>query len=235
MFAMGRCRAAAAIRDCCLPSGFIAHALTFALSPVCTRCTTWVQQHSDSTLRSPAADALLPAPPLLTVVSTSPCATMRRAVTVIRRSSLPNAPATDPGSRICRPVWLPMCSDSGSSAAETASVPCCPENIRGSLKRRSCPEPDSINTHVYEMQLQQPQQQPLRMPEAVTGPSSSELLPPSSPGSPASSFASFAAALAAHYYADFGSVPDVPEHLEQVRQRTGKRQRMGTVEQLDDV
>ncbi|KXZ56522.1 hypothetical protein GPECTOR_1g469 [Gonium pectorale] len=50
------------------------------------------------------------------------------------------------------------------------------------------------------------------------------------PPSPSSSFASFAAALAAHYFADYGRVPDVPTHLEEMRQRGSKRQRRLSVE-----
>ncbi|GIL73258.1 hypothetical protein Vretimale_4858 [Volvox reticuliferus] len=197
-------------------------------------------RHCESSSRSPPADALPPAPPLLAVVSTSPCTSTRRAVSVIRRTSLPNAPATNAGTRPFRPAWSPDCSNGdgtsiNAAAIGTPDVPSFVESSRGSLKRRSCSEADPVDSQASEPPL------PFTVAETAGGSgaggaaSSSEVLPPSSPSSPASSFASFAAALAAHYYADFGSVPDVPEHLEQVRQRTAKRQRVGPIEQLADA
>ncbi|GLI69143.1 hypothetical protein VaNZ11_013700 [Volvox africanus] len=198
-------------------------------------------RHCGSSSRSPTPDVLPPAPPLLAVVSTSPCASTRRAVSVIRRTSLSNAPATDASARTCRPAWLPDCSNGGggtsrnAAAIGTPEAPSFVESSRGSLKRRSCSEADPVDSQASEPPLL------FTVAEGAGGngaggpASSSEVLPPSSPSSPASSFASFAAALAAHYYADFGSVPDVPEHLEQVRQRTNKRQRMGPIEQLTDT
>ncbi|GLC44340.1 hypothetical protein PLESTB_000480500 [Pleodorina starrii] len=212
--------------------------------------------HCDSSsARSPTADAKLPpAPPLLAVVSASPCPTMRRSLTAVRRTSLPNAPATEASARPCRPAWSPSCPSSRCTAAGNTTEPMetpgtaagFSDTLRGSLKRRSCQDADPADSQASGMP-------PLPQTDAAAGGGrsgggageggagggaacSSELHLPGSPNSPASSFASFAAALAAHYYADFGSVPDVPEHLEQARQRAGKRQRMhSAVEQTADV
>ncbi|KAG2442706.1 hypothetical protein HXX76_002789 [Chlamydomonas incerta] len=111
------------------------------------------------------------------------------------------------------------------------------------LKRRSCPEPGMLSAILQPLQLQSPYCSAGQLPSPCTGgsrgcsgggaPADSTVgagglcaTPSSEPVSPSSSFASFAAALAARYYVDYGSNPDVPAHLEEVRQRDTKRARV---------
>ncbi|KAG2450159.1 hypothetical protein HYH02_000261 [Chlamydomonas schloesseri] len=119
------------------------------------------------------------------------------------------------------------------------------------LKRRSCPEPGMLSAILEQHQQQQHQPSPNCSTGLLPSPCGAAsrgcsggggahadsntmgggggglcATPSSEPVSPSSSFASFAAALAARYYVDFGSNPDVPAHLEEVRQRDTKRARV---------
>ncbi|PNW85202.1 hypothetical protein CHLRE_03g176000v5 [Chlamydomonas reinhardtii] len=174
-----------------------------------------------------------PAPPSIAARAAGAAGSSRGTAAGLR--SGPAATSTSTAEAATPPLPpLPGASAQHSGAAGGAG-----------LKRRSCPEPGMLSAILEPLRQQSPYCSAGQVPSPCTGgsrgcsaggaPADSAIgggglcaTPSSEPVSPSSSFASFAAALAARYYVDFGSNPDVPTHLEEVRQRDTKRSRVTT-------